>query len=199
MTLSVFPQLPGLGWPLTRSPQWQTGVQTTQSGRELRAAYMSYPRYKWSANYELLRLAAGVAEFQQLIGFFNLCSGMATPFLFTDPDDNAVASQSFGIGDGSTTQFAVTKTFGGFAEPAGYVNSGASIYVAGTLQSSGYTLNSPYNGWITFTTAPASGAALSWTGTYAYVCRFLADTYDFDRNYSTLYGTKKLEFLSVKP
>lgn len=200
MTIQVFPQLPGQGWPLTRSPMWQTGVQKTQSGRELRAGFMSYPLYKWAATYDVLRNSSSLLEFQQLIGFFNLCSGMATQFLFTDPDDNAGTALGFGLGDGSTRQFPMMKSFGGFAEPAGFVNGGASVYINGTLQSgSTYALNSPFWGWITFNTAPGSGLPLTWTGTYAYVCRFFADTYDFDRDFSTLYSAKKLEFVSVKP
>lgn len=200
MTLPVFPQLPGQGWPLTRSPMWQTGVQTTQSGRELRASYMSYPRYKWSATFEVLRTAASLTEFQQLLAFFNAAAGQFGQFVFNDPDDNTATAQAFGLGDGSTKQFQVTKSYGGYVEPVGFINSGQSIFINGTLQSAAtYTLNSPYNGWITFTTAPGSGLGLSWSGTYGYVCRFLADTYDFDRFMNLLYSVKKLEFISCKP
>jgi uncharacterized protein (TIGR02217 family) len=201
MTLPVFPQLPGLGWPLTRSPMWQTGVQKTQSGRELRASYMSYPRYKWSATFEVLRAAAiyNLAEFQQLLAFFNASAGQFGQFVFNDPDDNTATTQEFAIADGVTTQYQVLKSFGGYVEPAGFVNGGAQIFVGGTLLSSGYTLNSPYNGWITFATAPAASSALTWTGTYGYVCRFFDDTYDFDRFMTGLYSMKKLEFISCKP
>lgn len=198
MTLAVFPQLPGLGWPLTRSPQWQTGIQTTQSGRELLAGFMSYPRYKWSATFDLLRANSTTPEFQQLLAFFNACAGMATQFVFNDPDDNTATAQGFGTGNGAMTQYQVIKSFGGYAEPAGFINASPTFYANGSPIGAP-TLNAPYNGWVTFSTPPASGAVLTWTGTYGYVCRFLADTYDFDRSFSQIYGMKKLEFISCKP
>jgi hypothetical protein len=34
---------------------------------------------------------------------------------------------------------------------------------------------------VTFSTAPASGAALTWTGQFARICRFVEDTIDFKR------------------
>lgn len=202
MTLSVFPSLPGLGWPLTRAPIWKTTIQTTQSGREMRAANMSYPLYKWSATYDVLRTAASLNEFQQLMGFYNLMSGSVTPFVYNDPDDNTATVQGFGTGDGTTKQFQVLKNLGGiYVEPVGFVNtSGLTVFDNGsTVSGANYTVNSPYNGWITFTTAPVTGHALTWTGTYGYVCRFLADTYEFSRIYSGIYESKKIEFQSIKP
>jgi hypothetical protein len=43
-----------------------------------------------------------------------------------------------------------------------------------------YALNST-TGIVTFSTAPASGAALTWTGQFARICRFVEDTIDFKR------------------
>jgi uncharacterized protein (TIGR02217 family) len=199
MTTPVFPQLPGQGWPLTRSPIWRTGIQTTQSGREMRAAYMSYPLYKWSATFEVLRNSASFPEFQQLLAFFNECQGSFAVFNFTDPDDNFVTAQGFGVGDGVTTSFQLAKSFGGYVEPVLAPEVVSQITVAGTVVPfpSGWSLN-VNTGIVTFTTAPANGAALAWTGNFYYPCRFLADTYDFDRTMSTFYGAKKLEFQSVK-
>jgi len=195
--VGTYPTLPGLSWPLTRTPVWKTGVQPTQSGRELRASFMSYPLYKWSATYDLLRTASAFTELQTLLAFYNQCAGMYGLFLFTDPDDNVVTTQGFGTGDGVTTQFQLVKGFGGFVEPVGYVVAGATVYNAGV--SASVTLNSPSNGWVTFATAPASGHALTWTGSYQYVCRFLADNYDLDRFMTGLYSVKKIEWQSTKP
>lgn len=197
MTTPVFPQLPGLGWPLTRSPIWSTGVQTTQSGRESRAQFMSYPLYKWSATYEVLRNASATPEFQQLLAFFNACAGQAVAFYFSDPDDNTATAQSFGAGDGTTKSFQLVKSYGGFGEPVFSVNAISQVTVNG-VATGAYTVNAA-TGIITFTTAPASGAALAWSGTYYYLCRFLADTYGFDRNMSTYYGVDTIEFQSIKP
>lgn len=200
MTLQVFPNLPGMAWSLTRSPIWKTGIQTTQSGRELRAGFMSYPLYKWSTTFDVLRTVSSLLEFQQLIGFYNLMAGSALPFIYYDPDDVLATAQGFGTGDGVTTQFQLVKNLGNiYVEPVGFANTGSAFFINGTLQTSGYAVNSPYNGWITFSSAPGNGLALTWTGTYAYVCRFLSDTVDFSKIYSTIYEAQKLEFMSVKP
>jgi uncharacterized protein (TIGR02217 family) len=197
MSTVVFPSLPGLSWPFTRTPVWKTGIQTTQSGRELRAAFMSYPIYTWTASYDVLRTASTLTEFQQLLAFFNARSGSYDTFLFNDPDDNTVTAQVFGTGNGTTTQFQLTKSFGGYTEPVPNIVAGATVYVNGTLTT--VTLNSPSPGWVTFASAPANGTSLSWTGSYQYVCRFLDDKYDFDRVFTGIYGVKKLAFQSVKP
>jgi uncharacterized protein (TIGR02217 family) len=196
MSNPVFPQLPGQGWPLSRSPIWKTGVQTTQSGRELRTGFMAYPLYKWTATFELLRNSASFAEFQQLIAFFNTCAGQLQVFNFADPDDFQATAQGLGVGDGVTRSFQLFKAFGGFVEPVLAPNVITQVTLNGSATSA-YTANFS-TGVITFTTAPASGVVIAWTGTYYFLCRFLADTYTFDRNMSNYYGVQTLEFTSVK-
>lgn len=200
MTLQVFPSLAGQAWPLTRAPIWKTGIQTTQSGREMRTAFMSYPLYKWSTEFDLLRSSISFLEFQQLIGFFNLMSGAALPFVYYDADDTNATGQFFGTGDGVTKQFQLVKNLAAiYVEPVGYANVGSSFFINGVLQISGYAVNSPYNGWINFGIAPSAGTSLTWSGTYAYVCRFLSDTTEFTKFQGGLYEAKKLEFMSLKP
>lgn len=196
MSNAVFPSLPGLSWPLVRSPIWKTGIQTTQSGRELRAAFMSYPLYKWSLQFDVLRTASANTEFQQLIGFFNARSGSFDSFLFSDPDDNTVTQQNIGSGNGTQTQFQLVKSYGGMVEPVLAVNTITQVRVNG-VATSAYTVN-VMTGIITFTTAPPSGQAIDWTGTFYYQCRFLADTYDFNRVFNGIYECTKLEFTSIK-
>jgi uncharacterized protein (TIGR02217 family) len=196
MSNAVFPSLPGLTFPIVRTPIWKTLIQTTQSGRELRAAQMSYPLYKWSLAFDVLRTASAFNELQQLIAFYNARSGSYDSFLYTDQDDNSVTDQSFGFGDGSTVAFQLTKGFGGYIEPVLATNVITNVKVNGTVTAA-YTVNA-MTGILTFTTAPASGATLTWTGTFYYQCRFLADSYDFSKLMSGLYEAKKLEFQSVK-
>jgi hypothetical protein len=51
-------------------------------------------------------------------------------FLFTDPDDNAVAAQTFGVGDGDQDAFQLVRTLGSFTEPVYDLNGAPSIYKA---------------------------------------------------------------------
>lgn len=196
MSDAIYPTLPGLTWSFIRTPIWKTTIQTTQSGRELRAANMSYPVYKYTLTYDVLRSSASFAELQTLVGFFNARSGSFDSFLFTDPDDNTVAAQLFGTGDGVTKSFQLVKAFGGYTEPVIAVNAITQVTVAGTATAA-YTVNND-TGILTFTTAPASGAALGWSGSFYYRCRFVADTYDFEKFMQNLWLLQKVDFQSTK-
>jgi uncharacterized protein (TIGR02217 family) len=192
----VFPTLAGQGWNFTRSPVWKTLIQTTASGRELRAQMMSYPLYKYTLTYDFLRSNASYLELQQLMAFFNECGGSFTPFMFTDPDDNTVTNQLIATGDGVTRGFQLVKNFGGYIEPVLAVNLITSMTVNG-VATSAYAVNSG-TGAISFTTAPPAGQPIAWSGTFYYWCRFLADTYDFDKFMYQLWQMKKLEFQTCK-
>lgn len=192
MSAAIFPSLPGVAWPKPKAPIWSTKVQQAVSGRELRAAFRQYPIYKFTLTHDFLRGGAE-QEFQTLIGFFNARKGSWDSFLYADPADNAVAAQSFGTGNGATTQFQLVRTFGGDIEPVMNLNGNPAIYKAGVLQTAGthYTVS---NGLITFATAPANGNALTWTGGYYYRCRFERDSEDFEGFLQDLWSLKKISF-----
>ena len=204
MSQGIFPALPGLSWPVTKTPMFSTKIQRAVSGREYRAAFYQYPLYTFSISYEVLRDRAAFLEQQELLGFFLARQGSFDDFLYTDPNDNAVTAQNFGTGTGSATVFPLVRTFGagGFTENdlVQNVNAITGIYDNGVavVQGAGagnYTIDSLGN--VTFGTAPVSTHALTWTGTYYYRCRFLADTADFSQLMSGLWELKKLEFLGA--
>jgi uncharacterized protein (TIGR02217 family) len=197
MSDSVFPSLPGLTWGTTKTPEWKTIVQESVSGKELAASLMTYPRWTYTLSYEFLRSGAQ-AELQTLVGFFNARRGKFDDFLYTDPDDNAVTAQQFGTGDGTSTVFSLVRTYGGFTEPVQNLNSAPSIYVNGVLKTltTDYTISSL--GVVTFVNAPASSAALTWSGTYYWRVRFLQDSSEFTNFMQQLYSAKKISFKTVK-
>jgi len=204
MTIPVFPTLAGLEWPLIRAPIWKTTKQEAVSGMEIRIGTYTYPRWKWTASVSLLQSVAGVADFQTMIGFMNSLNGGALPFKYTDPDDHAVTAQAFGAGDGATTQFQLVRAFGGFVEPVFTLNGAPSIYIAGSLKTvtTDYTISA--TGVVTFTSAPSAAAALTWTGSYYWLCRFDDDTYEFSafganlQNTGFQYSLSKISFTSIK-
>lgn len=57
-------------------------------------------------------------------------------------------------------------------------------------------------GIVTFATAPAAAAALTWSGSgtphFYFRCRFVSDAYDFEQMFYQMWAAKKLEFMSVK-
>ena len=165
MSSAVFPVLPGLMWDVKKTPVWKTAVQSAVSGKELRVAYMQYPLWQFTLAYEVLRGDAN-AEFQTLLGFFLARQGMFDSFLYADPTDNAVTAASFGIGDGVTTAFQLTRALGGFVEPVQNVNGAPSVFV-NTVAEPSAALTSP--------AAPTLGSTAG--GTIAATTYYVKTTY----------------------
>jgi uncharacterized protein (TIGR02217 family) len=195
MSNAVFPTLPGLRFPVTRTPMWKTMVRTTPSNREYRATNITIPKYRISLGFEFLRARAALAEYQTLIGFFNARRGASESFVFSDPDDRTATTQIFGVGDGSTKTFQLVRGFGGFSEPVFALDGSASIYKDAVLQGSGYSISS--TGVVTFTTAPASGVVLTWTGNFYWRVRFSRDDLDFEKFARDFFEAKKVELVTL--
>ncbi len=198
------PGLPGLAWSRHKRPGFSTRVASHVSGREVRVALMSYPLYEFEAVYSGLTSSAstfsglGASSLQSLMGFFLQLQGQFGTFLYTDPDDNAVTGQVFATGDGSTMSFMMMRSLGGFLEPVGWVTSIGNVYFNGAAQSgTSYSLATPNT--LTFTSAPASGVAISADFSYAFNCRFVDDQMDFEEFMASLWKLDSMKFRSVKP
>lgn len=197
MSNAVFPSLPGLKIDTTRVAVWKTITHESVSGMEFRTALMTYPRYRISLSYEVLRSGNGYSEFQQLIGFFNQRRGSWDDFLFLDADDSTAAASVFGVGNGSTKTFTMSRDFGGFREPVLDFVSAPQVFVDGVAQATpaAYSINA---GKCTFVTAPADGALLTWTGQFYKRVRFFRDEADYERFLMDLWSAKKVELITVK-
>lgn len=190
MSNAIFPTLPGLSWPVIKTPEWTTGIQKTASGRELRASYSSYPRWRIRLGFEVL----SQTDLASLAGFFNARRGSFDNFLFFDQVDNSVANQVFAVGDGQSTQFQLVRNYGGVTEPVLAVVGTPVIKVNGVITA----VSIDSNAVVTFSTAPAAGATLSWSGQYYFRVRFTQDSSDFEQFMSNLWCLKKLEFITEK-
>jgi uncharacterized protein (TIGR02217 family) len=193
MSSEVFPSLAGLEYPVVRTPIFRTLVQETASGEETRAALRLYPRWQWTLSFNFLRDDAN-NEFRTLLAFFLARKGSFDTFLFDDIDDDAVTAQPIGHGDGATRGFQLVRSLNGFTEPVLqplYV----TVYING-VQTSAWSFTGP--GFITFSAAPASGAAITTDLTYRWPVRFVADQYDFSKFMNRLWEQKKLDLISVK-
>jgi hypothetical protein len=71
-----------------------------------------------------------------------------------------------------------------------------SVYLNNVLQSSGWSLSQPNS--LVFTSAPASGAAVTATFTYAFQCRFADDNLDFEQFMQNLWKADSVKFKSVR-
>jgi uncharacterized protein (TIGR02217 family) len=199
MSNLVYPALPGLEWNVARAAIWSSTKRPSVSGRLFVAANYSYPRYKYTLSYSVLRQGGTFTELNQVVGLFNKCFGDFDSFLWTDPDDSSVTAQSIGLGNGTGKLFQLVRTWGGFVEPVYDVNSAPLIYLNGTLQTvnTHYTVGS--TGVVTFVTAPGAGVAVTWTGTYYRRVRFSQNTLSATKFLSNLWDLKRVEFESWNP
>lgn len=192
----VFPSLPGITLPQKRSSNWSGVKQDALSGKRNRTSLFTYPTYSYELPFSMLRSDSVNLEWQQLQGFINSLFGTVLLFGYTDPDDNSVTGQVFGEGDGSTTgPFQLVRTLGNFVEPVFLINGTPTIEVAGS-PTSAYTIDN--FGRITFNSAPASGAQLTWSGSYYMPCRFDQDTTDFSKFLVQFFELQALKFSTEK-
>lgn len=198
MSSSLFPTIASIKKEIVRTPVFDTTVQRESSGRELRVSRMSSPRYRYSLEYTL-REGSGGDEFRTLLNFFDTHQGSWDSFLFADPKGSAASTYAFGTGDGTTTVFYLKDEMGdrvgGNLAGAGNI----SIWKAGVLQT--YTThysNDATTAKITFVTAPAAAAALTWSGTFYRRCRFDSDSLTMERIVSG-YWKARVDLVSVLP
>ena len=136
---------------------------------------------------------------------------------YTTSIPTAATSMPIGVGNGTTTAFQLQRTLvtssalpaaasrsyyptiGDGYEPVFVTNSTPSIYVNSTLQTitTDYTINNT-TGILTFVTAPASAAIISWTGSYYWNCRLEKEQYDFSRMLNGVWEAKTINLITVK-
>ena len=138
----VFPTL-NPGWSQIKRPKAGANlIAMSGTGRVVRATLWTFPLWEWDITWEYLPddQAYGVtlSDFKDLLGFFLRATGMFGGFCYQDQDENSVTGQYIGLGDGVTTTFALSKTFGlgrTRTEPIGYLNlvPGFNAYVNGVF------------------------------------------------------------------
>ena len=217
MSSLVFPSLPGLDIKVNRTPIFATEIQVAASGKEQRAAFQSFPRYKWALTLNFARnngqYGATYDEPGTLLRFFFGLLGSWDSFLFADPYESAVVAQPFGTGNASATAFQLQRcdpgnwsgpasnyypaTGSGF-EPIFDLQAPPQIYINGVLKTvtTDYTISA--TGLVTFTAAPGAGTTLTWTGSYYRRVRFDGDSLELERMFGGLYDGKVLKLVSVK-
>jgi hypothetical protein len=201
-TLPRFPDLPGLSWPVKRTPKGgATRIFRAASGRTARLALWRYPLFEFELTFD--GLASNDAypglfacSKQMLEGFLLQMQGSAGLFAFEDKTDAYQSGAALGLGDGTTTSFTAQRDIGGFRGPADYVLNVGAVYVNGTAVSN-WTLSLPNS--IVFASAPAAGAVITADFWWAYACAFKDDSFDLEQFMSHLWEVKSLKFESVRP
>jgi hypothetical protein len=172
-----FPQAStgAFGWGFNKYMEHNTVEQKTAafvgSGY---ASQTPYPVWHFSFPVPYLqgRIDQPTSAVAIVFGVIAAMKGRADTFLFLDPNDNAVNKAQFGTGDATTTAFQITRNIGGAVQADIIQNfvGNPQIFVNGTPVTSGFSIDS--FGVITFTSAPAANAVLSWSGQFYFRCRF---------------------------
>jgi len=198
MSNLVFPALTGLLPGVRRGRLQPSKTQTAASGKRYTIRRWLCPVHTYDLDFNYLRTAVSTDEFQQLLNFVAIHGGQKDSFLYTDPPDSSVTAHKFGPGNASTVAFQLQRTLstpgasptfwpslGSGYEPVWEPNSAPLIYkdtgggpVLQTLTTH-YTVGA--NGLITFVTAPAAGASLTWTGTYYRRVQFDQESVDLEQ------------------
>ncbi|HGM1804380.1 TPA: DUF2460 domain-containing protein [Neisseria gonorrhoeae] len=195
---AVFPEFPGLKWGRKKTAVWSTGTQKSASGREFRTAYYTYPQWRFSLSFEVLRTKASVNKLEKLAGFFNARKGSFESFLYEDPADNAVTDQPVGNTVQGVARYQLVRSMGGFIEPVSAVKERPAVKVGGTALAYGRDYTVTDKGVLVFNTPQPPGRPITWTGGFYFRVRFTSDTVDFENVLGSLWAAKKIEFTSVK-
>jgi uncharacterized protein (TIGR02217 family) len=172
------------GGPVRRSD-----VVALASGIEHRSS-------RWAHSRRIYDVGLGVRSLDGLhavITFFEERRGRLYSFRFHDRADYKSCpplkevtplDQTIGTGDGTRNMFQLIKTYGTFHAPyermiTKPIVETVRIAVNGVLRTSGYICN-PMNGIITFSTAPASGSAITAGYEFDVPVRFDVDALNID-------------------
>jgi hypothetical protein len=199
LPLDVFPMyLPGATLDVVRSPTWKTGYQEALAAKVTVIGYQQYPVWEWEFRYELLDDRLPVSELRQIVGLFNSMRGRFGTFRFLDPHFNTVVAEPFGTGNGTTLAFQLIANYavaGGPGTPDIIQNlaNTPNLYDNGTLiNPANYSIG--VTGIVTFTSAPVTAHALTWSGSFYYRGKFLSDRMDPAQFLHRLWELKSLKW-----
>jgi hypothetical protein len=195
----TFPNLTTLGWSVHIKPKFSNLLAQHVSGRETRTQQFANPYFDIELTYDVLRSDAAHAELQAIAGFFAQASGQDEPFWVAPPGLSAVTSQVIGIGDGLTLVFPLVTSIGPYTGLVYGTSAVAAVCLNGVAQQSGWSVSSGYLPAITFTSAPAAGAAITADFGILWLCRFAEDVQDFEEFMTMLWTLRTVRLMTVRP
>lgn len=179
MTIPTYRLPPHVEQGARGGPSFMTVIQEAVSGKEQRIRQWAKCRAKYDISYGISN--DDLADVQAL---FLAHIGKLHPFRFKDWADYQATDVRFGTGDGSETEFQLTKTYDpgqlllGSPGSLTYVRtitcvSGTPVIEVAGSPTTDYTLSG--TGLVTFNTPPANNDALTWTGEFDIPVRFDTD------------------------
>lgn len=196
----VYPILAGQNFINNKKPMWSTGITESVSGREKRRAQWSYPRWEFELSYDLLRNNPTDNELNTLLAFFNSKKGQYQDFLFYDPEDHTIATQTGSVGNGVATIFTLKRTVTAngksYSEPV-YAYYGTPTITVNGVATTSFTVGD--YGQIIFSSPPGNGHVITFAGQFFYVCRFTEDELSAEQMVSLMWTNDGITFKSIKP
>jgi uncharacterized protein (TIGR02217 family) len=188
----VYPVLDGLTFDVEKTPDFATIVQRSIGGNETRASYYYTSIKNWVLPYSFL----DITDYGIMVAFFEARKGAFENFLFSDTSENQAVLFVIGYGTGSEQHFQIDRMAEGTAYATNAYMPAPQIYLDGVLQSSGYSLSAA--DLITFTTPPANGVVISWSGNLYHRVKFVTDIIDLNEFMWQLWELKQVNLVSVR-
>lgn len=186
MSNEIFPSLPGISAERDIDAEFDNIIERAGSGRRYGMGKRLYPVWRWTLTYNFLRQRLGYTEMTDLQGFFLRRHGNLDSFLFRDREWNTVATpQVFGVGNGVDSTFRLVHSRGGFIDRVGYCS--APVVRKAGVATTAFTIND--NAEVTFSTPPAVGVSLDWTGSYYFRVAFSKPNMTLTQFLKDLYST----------
>ncbi len=170
-------------------PERATDIVALQSGREERNSRWAHSRRRYNAGYGV----KSRADMQAVLAFFEERRGRFHSFLWRDALDHSsnggdgaptALDQTIGTGDAVKTAFQLVKIYGAAFDPYARpiskpVVGSVRVSVAGVEAVSGWSVDT-LTGIVTFTVAPALGAAIKAGFLFDVPVRFDIDRLDVE-------------------
>jgi uncharacterized protein (TIGR02217 family) len=188
-------------------PQRRTQIVELASGREERNASWSASRRRYDVSYGVRR----VDDLHAVVGFFEARLGRLYGFRFKDWADYKSCAPSegvsemdqlLGIGDGTTTSFALTKAYGTL--PHVYqrriekpVAGTIRVALSGAEQFNGWS-SDPVTGIVTFEVAPDSGVTITAGYQFDVPVRFDSDLMDVTLDIERLGSITSIPLVEIR-
>ncbi|WP_444453254.1 phage distal tail protein, Rcc01695 family [Rhodobacter capsulatus] len=189
-------------------PERRTQIVELASGAEERNASWANSRRRYDVAYGIRR----ADDLAAVVAFFEARNGRLYGFRFKDWADfksclpsqiPGPTDQAIGTGDGSTTQFQLTKRYSSGAQSwtraiTKPVAGTVTIALNGVPQPSSWSV-SPTTGLVTFATAPAAGAAITAGFDFDVPVRFDTDTLDITLDLERLGSIPSIPLTEIRP
>jgi len=187
-------------------PERRTQIVELASGDEERNASWANSRRRYDAAYGVRR----ADDLATVVAFFEARSGRLYGFRWKDWGDYksclpsqtpAATDQAIGTGDGTTTAFQLVKAYTSGSQTwmrmiTKPVAGTVTVALGGAVQNTGWSVDTT-TGLITFTTAPANGAAITAGFEFDVPVRFDTDQLDVTHDIERLGSITSIPLIQV--